>query len=166
MKPKKIPNIDKRQLHLHGCNSSCRCYKGPRSLGIKSSARKRDLEVEDVKETHGTSTLTLSCIDYRFIEGVNEIMREQEKVPYYDAFVLAGASLGYNQTIYPDWPQTLRDHITLAKQLHHISRIVVIEHMDCGMYKAVYPEMTPTNEKEYHILMMHLLGQKCFCPLK
>ena len=106
---------------------------------------------EEVPESHGTSTIVLSCIDYRFIRAVVELVKEDEGLTLYDTFCLAGGSLGYNQTVYPSWPPTWLDTLTLAKQLHGITTIVVVEHMDCGMYKSIYPDaVDPKLEKIHH----------------
>jgi carbonic anhydrase len=102
-------------------------------------------------QKHGTSTLVLSCIDYRFVHGIPEVLCQEEEVDEYDQFSLAGGSLGYNQSIFPDWPQTWLDHVALARSLHSISQIVLVEHMDCGMYKQVYPGMTPSQERQHHL---------------
>jgi len=69
----------------------------------------------------------------------------------YDQFILAGASLGYNQTKYPEWPGLFRTHVDLAEQLHGIKEIICIDHDKCGAYKLFYGELTPEREKELHI---------------
>lgn len=110
-----------------------------------------DFCVKDVPEAHGTTTIVLSCIDYRFIHAVMELIKDDEGVHFYDTFSLAGGSLGYNQTTYPSWPTTWLDTVTLAKQLHGITQIIVVEHMDCGMYKTEYPSaVDPVQERLYH----------------
>jgi hypothetical protein len=110
-----------------------------------------DFCVKDVPESHGTSTIVLSCIDYRFIHAVVELIKDDEGVHFYDTFSLAGGSLGYNQTTYPSWPPTWLDTLTLAKQLHGIKQIIVVEHEDCGMYKAEYPSaVDPIQERILH----------------
>jgi len=113
-------------------------------------------DVLDVPESHGTTTLVLSCIDYRFIDAVTELVREEEEVEFYDTFSLAGGSLGYNQTVYATWPQTFLDTVALAKSLHGITKIVVVEHMSCGMYKSIYPDaIYPKKERLHHIQNIH-----------
>lgn len=67
-------------------------------------------------------------------------------------FILAGASLGYNQNVYSAWTKTLDNHIELAKKLHDIKEIIVIDHMSCGAYKIFYNKksITETEEIELH----------------
>ena len=83
--------------------------------------------------------LALSCIDYRLFDATIELLKHDCCVSKFDHTILAGASLGYNQSDYPNWSSTLLDHIDLAIELHKIKKIVVIDHEDCGAYKLFYP---------------------------
>jgi carbonic anhydrase len=97
--------------------------------------------------------LALSCIDYRLFDATIELLKKSCCVDAFDHFILAGASLGFNQDEYKNWPPALINHIDLAIQLHHIKKIVVIDHEDCGAYKLFYPCLKhhPHKEREYHI---------------
>jgi hypothetical protein len=59
----------------------------------------------------------------------------------YDQFILAGASLGFTQTKFPYWGDTLIDHMGIGKELHHFREIIFIDHMDCGAYRKFYPDI-------------------------
>ena len=137
--------------------AACRNFnivlRGNRSTTEKTiGGKRRVFDVEDVPESKGTTTICLSCIDYRFVESIGQVLETEEDVHYYDPFSLAGASLGYNQTGFVNWPQTWLDTVGLAKSLHNITQIIVIEHMDCGMYRAVYGQnITPEQERQLHI---------------
>ena len=97
--------------------------------------------------------LALSCIDYRLFDATIELLKEECCVDAFDHTILAGASLGYNQTKYPCWSHTFLEHVNLAIDLHKIKKIVVVDHEDCGAYKLFYPELKhkPCCEKKYHI---------------
>lgn len=97
--------------------------------------------------------LALSCIDYRLFDATIELLKKQCCVDAFDHTILAGASLGYNQHEYKCWPKTFIDHVKLAIELHHIKKIVVIDHEDCGAYKLFYPKLEhkPECERHYHI---------------
>jgi carbonic anhydrase len=110
-----------------------------------------EFDVEDVPESYGTTTICLSCIDYRFVESIPEVLQEEEDVEFYDPFSLAGGSLGYNQTVFSTWPQTWLDTVQLAITLHKITQIIIVEHMDCGMYTNIYGPLTPDEERQKHI---------------
>ena len=87
----------------------------------------------------------------------------------FDYFVLAGASLGFNESkeaystkevpkhASNNWHLTYEDHVKLAIDLHHITEIVVVDHMDCGYYKSIYEDAvdTPAKERAKHVFNLH-----------
>ena len=77
-------------------------------------------------------------MDFRLIDDAVYFLDSKGYNNNYDELILAGASLGYNQTKYDAWKKTVDDHIVLAKKLHHINEIIVIDHMDCGAYRIFY----------------------------
>jgi len=60
-----------------------------------------------------------------------ESLRDQ-----YDHVSIAGASLGVTTPLMPHWNQTFWDHVDLAVKLHGVKRLVIVEHQDCGAYRA------------------------------
>lgn len=97
--------------------------------------------------------LALSCIDYRLFDETIELLKKDCCVDGFDHTILAGASLGYNQNEYLNWAPTFTDHVDLALELHHIKKIVVIDHEDCGAYKFFYPQIDECChcERKYHV---------------
>jgi hypothetical protein len=116
----------------------------------------------------GAKVLVLGCIDPRYSSVLSAFLREYKGVQFiYDLFVLAGASIGANQSYlangnirlsgnrgnYPNniladtaagigpmgvsWGPTFFDHLSLARSLHGITEVWVFDHLDCGAYKAV-----------------------------
>src|SRR4051812_40499785 len=65
----------------------------------------------------------------------------------YDQTILAGASLGFCQDKYPHWGQTLLDHMEIGKDLHHFREVIFIDHLDCGAYKKIFPEIKKRTKK-------------------
>lgn len=119
-------------------------------------------ETEKPKE----KILVLSCMDYRYITPTVQHLQETRGHTF-DYFVLAGASLGYNEGQKDPglaWDKTFEAHIDLAIKLHGITEIVVIDHSDCGMYKATYGEIYDTEWRALHIenisLFIESLRQK------
>lgn len=142
------------------CDHHCRISSSSSSAMVVGDVQHTDFRVLEVPESHGTSTLVLSCIDYRFIDAVVQLVRKEEHVHFYDTFSLAGGSLGYNQSVYSNWPPTFLDTVGLAKSLHGITNIVVVEHMDCGMYKSIYSDAyIPKQERLYHIQNLQTFQQ-------
>jgi hypothetical protein len=82
-------------------------------------------------------------MDFRLIDDVVRFMDSIGLNNNYDQFILAGASLGFTQTEYPEWGSTLIDHMCIGQQLHHFRNIIFIDHEDCGAYKKFFPDMKP-----------------------
>jgi carbonic anhydrase len=55
----------------------------------------------------------------------------------YDQIILAGASLGAINDQFPAWGSAFIDHVQVALDLHHISKVIVMDHRDCGAYKVI-----------------------------
>lgn len=115
---------------------------------------------QDQLTAHNAKALVLTCMDFRLIDDSVDFMNIRGYHNNYDEFILAGASLGYNQETYPQWKQLLNKHIDLAKELHDISEIVVIDHMKCGAYKLFYnKELTEKEEFELHLQNLKLFKE-------
>lgn len=84
----------------------------------------------------GTDILLLSCMDYRLMDEVAAYMQKRGLKDKYDHVILAGASLGALTSAKPAWGQAFWEHVDVAKQLHHIKKIIVMDHRDCGAYKV------------------------------
>ena len=127
----------------------------------------------DQRKIHKANALVLTCMDFRFIDDEDRFLDKIGLNNSYDKFVLAGASLAYSgpeKSYYNDynkspntdsivvkraaafkrkndhpWVKALDEHIKLAIALHDIQEVIVIDHMDCGAYKALYKELTKTD---------------------
>jgi carbonic anhydrase len=117
----------------------------------------------------GAKVLVLGCIDPRYASILSSFLREYKGVQFiYDLFILAGASIGANQSYlangnvrtggsrgdYPNnvladgaagignlgrtWGPAFFDHLELAIELHGITEVWVFDHLDCGAYKAIH----------------------------
>jgi|688.fasta_scaffold253443_2 hypothetical protein len=87
---------------------------------------------------HKAKAIVITCIDFRLRDDAVLFLNSINLNNNYDEFILAGASLGYNQTLFSAWTETLDKHIELAEQLHEITDVIVIDHMNCGAYKIFY----------------------------
>jgi carbonic anhydrase len=94
--------------------------------------------------------IVLSCMDFRFVNDTVYFLNKQYK-DNYNKLSLAGASLGYNQDTFKEWGVTIDKHIELAKQLHDVDEIIVIDHMDCGAYRILYDNEQMSKEEEYDL---------------
>ena len=93
--------------------------------------------------------LMLSCMDYRLVDDLVNFMEAHDYHDNYDHVVLAGASLGVVNAAFADWHAVFWDHVQLAKDLHGITEVIVIDHRDCGAYRlALTDAAVDTPEKE------------------
>lgn len=110
--------------------------------------------LEKYKNTHFAEAMVLTCIDYRFVDGAIFFLEQKPELSQkYDLTTLAGSSLGYNQDKFPCWSNTFIELTELAIQLHHIKQLIVFDHMDCGAYQLLYPdiELNTEEERQLHI---------------
>jgi len=106
----------------------------------------------------GTDTLLLSCMDYRLMDKIAAFMDGRGLAANYDHVVLAGASIGVATDAKPDWRHTFWEHLAIARDLHHVSRVMVIDHRDCGAYRLILKkDLTGEAELAAHARMLHRL---------
>jgi carbonic anhydrase len=106
----------------------------------------------------GTDTLLLSCMDYRLMGKIAAYMDARGLEANYDHIVLAGASIGVATEAKPDWRRTFWEHLAVARDLHHVHRLMVIDHRDCGAYKLILKkDLTGEAEFTEHAQMLHRL---------
>jgi carbonic anhydrase len=108
----------------------------------------------------GTDALLLNCIDYRLTGATTSYMAAQGMAGKYDQFILAGASLGAITHKFPAWGKSFWEHLQVAIDLHHIRKVVVLDHRDCGAYKVILGKdfsKDPKEEFEVHAKEMRAL---------
>jgi carbonic anhydrase len=116
--------------------------------------------LEKYEKTHFAEAMVLSCIDYRFIDNTIFFLEQNPVLSQkYDLTTLAGASLGYNQDKFKCWKNTFIELVELAIQLHHIKQLIVFDHMDCGAYQLLYPDIELNTEEER---LLHIKNIKQF----
>ncbi|PRP72511.1 hypothetical protein BUE93_00300 [Chromobacterium amazonense] len=108
----------------------------------------------------GTDVLLLSCMDYRLVDATAVFMNGMGLRDNYDHIVLAGASLISITDKFPAWNTTFWEHLGVAIDLHHIKKVVLLDHRDCGAYKVVFNEdfaKEPARETEIHATALKTL---------
>lgn len=83
-----------------------------------------------------TEALLLSCMDFRLLDDIVKYMDGRFLTNNYDHVILAGASLGALNEDLPAWGQTFWDHLDISMKLHHVKKVMVMDHRDCGAYKT------------------------------
>jgi len=82
--------------------------------------------------------MPLTCIDARFPEPTIKYMEGRHMVGKYSQFTFAGASIGVVAPAFKTWPVAFWDNLAASIQLHHIPKVIAMNHRDCGAAKIAY----------------------------
>jgi hypothetical protein len=122
--------------HSSGLHSSAISRRGFGALALAGAgvallplrARAADIEA-----------LAIMCIDYRLVDdAVRFFDSDRHLSRQYDLVALAGASLAAVAPAFPSSGAAFWDHVAIARQLHNIKRVVVLDHRQCGAYKVQF----------------------------
>jgi carbonic anhydrase len=97
--------------------------------------------------------MLLSCIDPRMVAPVYKYMDGRGLTGRYSQFVIAGAGAAVVAAKFKAWRPAFWDNLAVSVELHKISRVIVIDHRDCGAVKLAYGEKsiaTPEVETATH----------------
>ncbi len=112
---------------------------------------------------HTAEALVVTCMDFRLVGSVASYLQGLGLEGNYDHVALAGAALGVMQDPGSAWARTFWDHLKLARELHGIKRVIVIDHRDCGACKALIgPDCAddPSREAEIHRQALMALSEE------
>ncbi|MBX9697490.1 MAG: hypothetical protein K2X53_05360 [Alphaproteobacteria bacterium] len=136
------------------------CYAYP---GVSSETFEKAVQAEEFKVTpsqidlatlNKASTLVVGCVDFRFVDELDQLMREVLHLKDdYDQINVPGASLFFVENGHPHWNKTLEEVVRLLTKLHHIKRVIFVDHMGCGAYKIIKGDSvmeTPSTEEAAH----------------
>ena len=97
--------------------------------------------------------LVLSCIDFRFLAAEKYFLSLQNLGNNYDWTALAGASLALAGFPSGADNQAFWDQLKFSYTHHHIKKVIIIDHQDCGAYAVkIDPDLSKDPERE---LQMH-----------
>src|SRR5882724_11897784 len=91
--------------------------------------------------------MVLACIDPRIQEPVRKYTVEQNLTGKFSQFVIAGAAVGVVAEPFKDWRKAFWDNLATSIQLHHIKKVIAIDHRDCGAAKIAYGAEKVTDRK-------------------
>jgi carbonic anhydrase len=97
--------------------------------------------------------MVLACIDPRMQQPVADYCASRGLTGRYSQFVIAGAAIGVVAPVFTDWHKAFWDNLETSRQLHHITRVIAIDHRDCGAAKIAYGDAavaTKEAETETH----------------
>lgn len=103
-------------------------------------------------EVHQTKALVLSCIDFRFLTAERYFLRNKNLTDEYDWTALAGASLAVTGFPHKSDAEAFWDQLDISYRLHHIHKVIVIDHQDCGAYAMMIdPNLSKDPERELQV---------------
>ncbi len=121
---------------------TCEAYVSPsrrkflQTIGLGGGAMLLSTLAPGVALAGQADALLLTCMDYRLTDDIDRYMSGRGMTDKYDHVVLAGASLGVLTDKKPAWGEVFWDHLEVAKALHHIHEVIVLDHLDCGAYRV------------------------------
>jgi len=85
-------------------------------------------------EVNQAQALVISCIDFRFLRAEYSFLNNKNLTDKYDLTALAGASLALTGFPHKSDAQAFWDQLDISYKLHHIHKVIIIDHQDCGGY--------------------------------
>lgn len=83
------------------------------------------------KNIHSCDAVVLSCIDFRFWKETAEFVEKELGINSFDFPSLPGAAKAINESNSNDLAMSC---ISVPCDLHHVKKIVIVNHQDCGAY--------------------------------
>lgn len=74
---------------------------------------------------HHCEAIIVTCIDFRFQQYINDWIAQNFSPKSFDRVSIAGGVFDLNYVL---------KQIEISKRLHHIKKVVLINHEDCGAY--------------------------------
>lgn len=107
--------------------------------------------------------LGFTCIDYRLVGDGVRFFDSLKLTKEYDQVALAGAALGAVSPKFPTSNAAFWAQLEIAIALHHIKKVVVLDHRDCGAYKVAfgsdYASEHDAETKQHKGVMQTMQGQ-------
>ena len=104
--------------------------------------------------------MVLSCIDPRFQAKVFDHLKRKKLTGKYSAFTIAGAAIEVTHKKFKKWHSTFWDNLETSIKIHQISKLIVLNHRDCGAAKIV------NKEKKFNSLIENKIHKESFINLK
>lgn len=89
--------------------------------------------------------MLLACIDPRFPQLTLDYMKSRDLLGRYSQFTFAGAAIGAVAPAFKDWHRTFWENLAATIKLHAISRVIAIDHRDCGAARIAYGDASIAN---------------------
>jgi carbonic anhydrase len=116
----------------------CECEIERRMLGKLIVGAASASLLPAAAEAATVTALAITCIDYRLVDDAVRFFDSRHMTNDYDQVSLAGASLAGVSDKFPSSNAAFWDQIGIAAQLHHIKKVIVVDHRDCGAFKVAF----------------------------
>ena len=100
--------------------------------------------------------MVLSCIDPRFQSKVFSYLKNKKLIGKYSSFTIAGAGIGVTHNKFNKWHSTFWDNLNTSIKLHKITKLIVINHTDCGAAKIA------NKEKKFNLSIENKMHKESF----
>lgn len=100
--------------------------------------------------------MVLSCIDPRFQSKVFSYLKNKKLIGKYSSFTIAGAGIGVTHNKFKKWHSTFWDNLNTSIKLHKITKLIVINHTDCGAAKIA------NKEKKFNLAIENKMHKESF----
>ena len=104
--------------------------------------------------------MVLSCMDPRFQPKVYKYLKNKKLTGKYSSFTIAGAAIGVTAKKFKKWHSTFIDNLSTSIKLHKISKLIVINHSDCGAAKIV------NGKKKFNSIVENKIHKESFKKIK
>lgn len=74
---------------------------------------------------HNCEAVIVTCIDFRFQEYINNWIAQNFPPKSFDRVAIAGGVFDFDYVL---------KQVEISKRLHHIKKVILINHEDCGAY--------------------------------
>jgi carbonic anhydrase len=114
-----------------------------RSFGIAAMAASLPFSARAAEGDY--AAMLLSCIDPRLVTPVYNYMEKRGFSGKYSQFVIAGAAIAVVAPKFEAWRPAFWDNLATSVELHHLSRVIAIDHRDCGAARIAYGDDSIAN---------------------
>lgn len=101
--------------------------------------------------THTCRTLVLHCIDFRLGKAINAYLGKTNHLGDCDIVSVAGAAKDLVSPAADASRDFILRQIDISKRLHNISRVILMNHTDCGAYGGRKAFASSEEEKNAHL---------------
>ncbi|MFH0951916.1 MAG: carbonic anhydrase [Patescibacteria group bacterium] len=113
--------------------------------------------------SHQCKAIMIHCMDFRLIEPIRKLISDLGLLNDCDVVSVAG---GAGALLKRDSVSYIINHIELSQDLHESSRVILINHLDCGAYGGSEAFKSIDEEHQVHVSDLHKAREKLLNKFK